>query len=260
MCPVFFRLITYEDVEAMVNASLNWASISGLLLMALWVPALVVSLRRFDVLMDRNQPGASLQGLGYTLFLITLAGRCIALPLVGSILFFQGWRLDPILQLGLTLLVWGTIVESIPSIRADHRALKQRSAVDGQQSVRQLALERRLRDRVWPWSFAHAVLPFAGIYYAITRRTITPLLWDFISRFVALLVSAGVVVLYSFLLPDAEQIMDLPLTNAFWVQLWIRISLMLLIAVVNVVAGVLPVRAAIRRTQADARRRLGISA
>ena len=28
----------------MVNASLNWASISGLLLMALWVPALVVSL------------------------------------------------------------------------------------------------------------------------------------------------------------------------------------------------------------------------
>ena len=29
----------------MVNASLNWASIWGLLLMALWVPALVVSLR-----------------------------------------------------------------------------------------------------------------------------------------------------------------------------------------------------------------------
>ena len=86
------------------------------------------------------------------------------------------------------------------------------------------------------------------------------MLLDFISRFVALLVSAGVVVLYSFLLPDAEQIMDLPLTNTFWVQLWISISLMLLIAVVNVVAGVLPVRAAIRRTQADARRRLGIGA
>ena len=108
----------------MVNASLNWASIWGLLLMALWVPALVVSLRRFDVSMDRGQPRESLQGLGLAWLLVTLAGRCIALPLVGSIMFFQGWRLDPILQFGLTLLVWGTIVESIPSIRADHRALQ----------------------------------------------------------------------------------------------------------------------------------------
>ena len=125
----------------MVNASLNWASISGLLLMALWVPALVVSLRRFDVLMDRDQPRESRQGFDFFWFLITLAGRCIALPLAASILFFQGWRLDPILQFGLTLLVWGTIVESIPSIRADHRALQQRSAVDGQQSSRHRALE-----------------------------------------------------------------------------------------------------------------------
>ena len=160
----------------MVNASLNWASISGLLLMALWCPALVVSLRRFDLLMDRSQPRESMRGLDVVLSLISLAGRCIALPLVGSILFFQGWRLDPILQFGLTLLVWGTVVESIPSIRADARALQQRSAVDGQQSSRQRALERRLHDRVWPWSFAHAVLPFAGIYYAMTRRTITSLL------------------------------------------------------------------------------------
>jgi len=32
--------------------------------------------------------------------------------------------------MGLNLLVWGTIVESIPSIRVDHRALQQRSAED----------------------------------------------------------------------------------------------------------------------------------
>ena len=152
--------------------------------MALWVPALVVSLRRFDVLMDRDQPRESLQGLGLLWLLVTLAGRCIAIPLVGSIMFFQGWRLDPLLQFAFALLVWGTIVESIPSIRADHRALQQRSAEDGEQSSRQRALERRLRDRAWPWSFAHAVLPFAGIYYAITRRTITPLLWDVVARFV----------------------------------------------------------------------------
>ena len=226
----------------MVNASLNWASICGLLLMVLWVPALVVSLQRFDLLMDRDQSRASLQGFAFVWFLITLAGRCIALPLVGSILFFQGWRLDPILQFGLSLLVWGTIVESIPSIRADHRALQQRSAKDDQQSSRHRALVRRLHDRVWPWSFAHALLPFAGIYYAITRRTITPLLWDVVARLVVLLVSTGVVVMLQ-RLSDA----------GLW---WIGLVVFFVMLGVNVLVGLLPVRTAILRTQADARRRL----
>jgi len=66
--------------------------------MALWVPALVVSLRRFDVLMDRDQTRESLKGLALVWLWVTLAGRCIALPLVGLILFFQGWRLDPLLH------------------------------------------------------------------------------------------------------------------------------------------------------------------
>lgn len=245
----------------MVNASLNWASISGLLLMVLWVPALVVSLRRFDVLMDRNQAGASLQGLSFSLawFLITLAGRCIALPLVGSILFFQGWRLDPILQFGLSLLVWGTIVESIPSIRADQRALLQRSAEDAQQSSRQRALENRLRDRVWPWVLAHAVLPFAGIYYAITRRTITPLLWDAVARFVVLLITIGVAAMMAQLFPyKPESLVSGGLSDAETVNVWIQAALSLVLLVINVFACLLPVRAAIRRTQADARHRLGI--
>ena len=227
----------------MVMYVLNWASLWGLLLMALWVPVLLVSLRRFDVLMDRDQPRESLQGLGLVWLLVTLAGRCIALPLVGLILFFQGWRLDPLLQFGLTMLVWGTIVESIPSIRADHRALQQRSAEDVQQSSRQRALELRLRDRVWPWSFAHAVLPFAGIYYAITRRTITPFLWDVVAHFVLLLITSGLLLILHPLL-DGETVM----------AIGVAVSYALL--VVNVFAGLLPVRAAIRRTQADARRRL----
>ena len=68
----------------MVMSVLNWASIWGLLLMALWAPALVVSLRRFDVLMDQDQPRESLQGLRLAWLLITLAGRCIACLLYTS--------------------------------------------------------------------------------------------------------------------------------------------------------------------------------
>ena len=241
----------------MVNASLNWASLWGLLLMALWVPALVVSLRRFDVSMDLGQPRESLQGLGLAWLLVTLAGRCIALPLVGSIMFFQGWRLDPILQFGLTLLVWGTIVESIPSIRSDHRALQKRSVKDAQQSNRQRALELRLRDRVWPWVFAHAVLPFAGIYYAITRRTITPLLWDAVARFVVLLITIGVAAMLAQLFPyKPESLVSGGLSDAETVNVWIQVAVSLVLMVANVFACLLPVRAAIRRTQADARRRL----
>ena len=241
----------------MVNLSLNWASISGLLLMALWVPALVVSLRRFDLLMDRDQPSASLQGLRLALFLITLAGRCIALPLVGSILFFQGWRLDPILQFGLNLLVLGTIVESIPSIRADHRALEQRTAKDDQLSSRQRALVRRLNDRVWPWSFAHWLLPFAGIYYAITRRTFTPLLWDVTARVAVALLTAGLMALTSVLFPiDTERVMAIDMTDVDIMNSWIQGGIGLFLVLMNLLAAVLPVRLAIRRTQRDARRRL----
>ena len=226
----------------MVNASLNWASIWGLVLMALWVPALVVSLRRFDLLMARDQPAATFQGIALVGFLITLLGRCSALPLVGSILFFQGWRLDPILQFGVGLLVMGTVVEAIPSVRADHRALLQRSAEDAQLSSRQRALARRLQDRVWPWSFAHCLLPFAGIYYAITRRTITPLLWDLVARVVMGLVDCGVIVLL-------ERLSD----AGTWP---IGLAGFSVLVVLNVFAGLLPVRVAIRRIQADARRRL----
>ncbi len=241
----------------MVHLSLNWATIWGLLLMALWVPALVASLRRFDLLMDRDQPSASLKGLRLALFLITLAGRCIALPLVGSILFFQGWRLDPILQFGLGLLVLGTIVESIPSIRADHSALQQRSAKDDQLSSRQRALVRRLNDRVWPWSFAHWLLPFAGIYYAITRRTITPLVWDVTARVAVALLTAGLMALTSVLFPiDEERLIANVLTDADIMNSWILGIIGLFLVLVNLVAAVLPVRIAIRRTQADARRRL----
>ena len=252
-----FRRHVDPAEHTMINASLNWASIAGLLLLALWIPALVVSLRRFDALIRRDQSRGSVQGLGFGLFLINLAGRTIALPLVAGILFFQGWRLDPILQFGMGLLVFGMIFESIRPIGIDSRELDRVSPKDAQQSVRQLALERRLQDRVWPWSIAHCLLPFAGIYYAITRRTITPLLWDFIARFFVLLASAGILVLTDVLLPvDRELMIWGTLTSADWVKVWIGCFVGVLVTLVNVFAGVLPVRAAIRRTQADARRRL----
>ena len=87
------------------------------------------------------------------------------------------------------------------------------------------------------------MLIFAGIYYAITRRTITPLVWDVTARVVMVSISNGVVVLLS-RWSESGAIDGLGLV-VFFVLLG-----------VNVFVGFLPVGIAIRRTQADARRRL----
>ena len=55
---------------------------------------------------------------------------------------------------------------------------------------------------------------------------------------------------------DTERLMANDLTDADIVNRWIQGITGLLLVLVNLVAAVLPVRLAIRRTQRDARRRL----
>ena len=45
----------------------------------------------------------------------SFCGRAFCLPLVAGILFFQGWRLDPILQFGVVLIAAGVIAEAAMS-------------------------------------------------------------------------------------------------------------------------------------------------
>ena len=42
--------------------------------------------------------------------------------------------------------------------------------------------QNRQKDVGWGYAIAH-IIPFVGIYYAITRRTITPLLFAFLGNF-----------------------------------------------------------------------------
>jgi len=55
---------------------------------------------------------------------------------------------------------------------------------------------------------------------------------------------------------DEERLMANVLTDADIMNIWILGIIGLFLVLVNLVAAVLPVRIAIRRTQADARRRL----
>ena len=95
----------------MVNASLNWASICGIIL-AIWgliasplaIALLVIFLR------SNTRDSNGIFKIIYTFFQTPL--RVIGSLFVGGILFFQGWRLDPILQFGIICLVFLYISES----------------------------------------------------------------------------------------------------------------------------------------------------
>ena len=57
------------------------------------------------------------------------------LPLCGLIIFFQGWRLDPILQFAMFLLAIGIIFESAMGIIGDYqkwrvRTLSAKASID----------------------------------------------------------------------------------------------------------------------------------
>ena len=88
----------------MVNASLNWSSICGIVL-AVWglisAPLAIAQILFF--FKKNNKDTTSILKIIYT-FLVTPL-RFIGSLLVGGILYFQGWRLDPILQFGIFVFV-----------------------------------------------------------------------------------------------------------------------------------------------------------
>jgi hypothetical protein len=82
-----------------VNASLNWASIVGIVLAV--GGAFLYFMRSFKPALARD----------YDVFFAAIGLLC------GGILFFQGWRLDPILQFGQFLLAATTVFFAYESVR-----------------------------------------------------------------------------------------------------------------------------------------------
>jgi hypothetical protein len=83
----------------LVNASLNWASIVGIVLAV--GGAFLYFMRSFKPALARD----------YDVFFAAVGLLC------GGILFFQGWRLDPILQFGQFLLAGTTVFFAYESVR-----------------------------------------------------------------------------------------------------------------------------------------------
>tara|TARA_Y100001968_G_C18875150_1_gene489114 strand:- start:83 stop:418 length:336 start_codon:yes stop_codon:yes gene_type:complete len=110
----------------MVNASLNWASIVGILLALLGLISIPSSMGNIYFLLNRRADNTS-----KIIFLSIYKGilgvlRTVGCLLAGGILFFQGWRLDPILQFGQFLIVFLLILESAGTIYSDFIDWKKR--------------------------------------------------------------------------------------------------------------------------------------
>ena len=113
----------------MVNASLNWASIVGLLLALLGLVSIPTSIGNIYFLLNRRADNTS-----QIILLAIYKGilgvlRTVGCLLAGGILFFQGWRLDPILQFGQFLIVSLLILESAGTIFSDFIDWKKRTSI-----------------------------------------------------------------------------------------------------------------------------------
>ena len=114
----------------MVNASLNWASIDGILLLLLSIPAAISGVLQISFVLRKRADISSILVIKTIFLALQSLARITLLPTSGAILFFQGWRLDPILQFGVTLISLGLASEILVNIISEYYKFMMRQKKD----------------------------------------------------------------------------------------------------------------------------------
>tara|TARA_B100001989_G_scaffold109674_1_gene76991 strand:- start:617 stop:1033 length:417 start_codon:yes stop_codon:yes gene_type:complete len=102
------------NLNKLVNSSLNWASIAGLFLIIIWIPAIASGVFRIWITLTKRADKTPIVILKILFEIFYIIGRAFMIPLAGGILFFQGWRLSPEFQLTQVILVFGIAGEMVP--------------------------------------------------------------------------------------------------------------------------------------------------
>ena len=110
----------------MVNASLNWASLQGILLFIWSLPVAITGGFQVYFILNKRADLSTITILKSIYTLLLLFYRILVYPLIGGILFFQGWRLDPILQFGTLMMIIALIYTSGKSVWYDYINWKSR--------------------------------------------------------------------------------------------------------------------------------------
>ncbi len=114
-------------LDSIVNASLNWASIVGLLVFVYGLAAAPLAPAQTFFTLQRRADTSSAVIAKTLIVSFQALGRAIGPPVVGLIMFFQGWRLDPMLQFSQFILAMGIIFESALSIASDYQKWRNRT-------------------------------------------------------------------------------------------------------------------------------------
>ena len=105
----------------MVNASINWASLTGIVLAIFGVISAPASIAQIVFVLNRRTEN-NRASITRSMFIFVMGiGRFIGSLLVGGILFFQGWRLGPVFQFAFLILVVGLIIESSSGVLKDRK-------------------------------------------------------------------------------------------------------------------------------------------
>ena len=107
--------------------ALNWTSLSALVLLVLWLVSVPSAAFQIWFLLTRRADTTPQVLFSTILRFVTGVGRLVGLPATGAILFFQGWRLDPMLQAAVLMLTLGLILESSSGIIADYNGWQVRT-------------------------------------------------------------------------------------------------------------------------------------
>ena len=110
----------------MVNASLNWASVLGLLIFLWGIPAGILGVAQLFFTLNKTADNSTAIISKTILIIFQSIGR-ILLPIAGAILFFQGWRLDPVLQLAFFVIGLNVMLESAIGIINDYHKWRLRT-------------------------------------------------------------------------------------------------------------------------------------
>ena len=106
---------------------LNIASIAGLLIFLVWMPAATLGIFQIWFTLNRSAD-TSLRVIFNTFVRVfQTTERTLCIPLAGVISFCQGWILDTMLQFGILLLIGGLVVEMIPQFIDDYQGWRKRT-------------------------------------------------------------------------------------------------------------------------------------
>ena len=104
----------------MANISLNWVSTQGILSFIWSLPVAIAGGFRVYFVLNKRADLSTVIILKSIYSILLLFYRILFYPLIGGILFFQGWRLDPILQFGTIIMIIALIYTSGKNVRYDY--------------------------------------------------------------------------------------------------------------------------------------------